>query len=144
VSPEEMRIAIAEACGRRVDFWGYEWQHSDKNRTWHLSRPYLSEEDARGAMRDTGRWGPVRWVGAIKHASIAPDYLNDLNAMHEAEKALTEEQHGSYRINLAVICGYDILNPGNSDPKHYRRYVSATAAQRAEAFCRTVYPERFS
>jgi hypothetical protein len=55
-----------------------------------------------------------------------PDYLNDLNAMHEAEKALTSEQ-------LEVYC--NILHK----PNHGVYWaIHATASQRAEAFLRTI------
>ena len=58
-----------------------------------------------------------------------PDYCNDLNAMHEAEKELTEIQCAFYRQNLHEI----ITNIPAS------RYVwHATARKRAEAFLRTI------
>lgn len=53
-----------------------------------------------------------------------PDYCNDLNAMHEAEKVLTNIQREHYRTELVYqYSGGDIF---------------ATAAQRAEAFLRTI------
>jgi hypothetical protein len=55
--------------------------------------------------------------------STLPDYLSDLNAMHEAEKVLTPEQGWEYAQNLVVDGG---------------RGWFATAAQRAEAFLRTL------
>ena len=55
-----------------------------------------------------------------------PDYLNDLNAMHEAEKVLTWKNQGDYAVALGR--SYDGSFP----------HVTATAAQRAEAFLRTI------
>jgi len=55
-----------------------------------------------------------------------PDYLNSLNAMHKAEKWLIEDdQHayGCYCIDLQ---------------EEYGNTVHLTAAQRAEAFLRTI------
>jgi hypothetical protein len=55
-----------------------------------------------------------------------PDYLNDLNAMHEAEKWLIEDdQHayGCYCIDLQ---------------EEYGNTVHLTAVQRAEAFLKTI------
>jgi hypothetical protein len=52
-----------------------------------------------------------------------PDYLNDLNAMHEAEKVLTADQWFEY----------DRLMPLRDPQK-----IHATAAQRAEAFIKTL------
>ncbi len=70
--------------------------------------------------RDPEAWHPL------------PDYLNDLNAMHEAEKVLSRGQNynqsrgfGRYKTALAEVC----------DEQHP---IDATAAQRAEAFLRTI------
>jgi hypothetical protein len=61
-----------------------------------------------------------------------PDYLHDLNAMHEAEKVLSRGEDynqtggfGRYKTALAEVC----------DEQHP---IDATAAQRAEAFLRTI------
>ena len=59
----------------------------------------------------------------MPHARIPylnmPDYLNDLNAMHEAEKVLNDHQWDDYICQLGHAMG-------------------ATAAQRAEAFLKTL------
>jgi hypothetical protein len=55
-----------------------------------------------------------------------PDYLNDLNAMHEAEKMLTNDQKT------------DFIRAVNKGDFSNRRLAFATAAQRAEAFLRTL------
>ena len=61
-----------------------------------------------------------------------PDYTQDLNAMHEAEKVLSRGAgyhqtggFGLYKTALAEVC----------DEQHP---IDATAAQRAEAFLRTL------
>jgi hypothetical protein len=61
-----------------------------------------------------------------------PDYLNDLNAMHEVEKVLTFDQAGIYERTLAAI-QLRQTGIGNCSPPRYH----VTAAQRAEAFLRT-------
>jgi hypothetical protein len=57
---------------------------------------------------------------------VIPDYLNDLNAMHDAEGALNREsgynENGGYGLYLVAL---------NHD-------VSAPAEERAEAFLRTL------
>ena len=56
-----------------------------------------------------------------------PDYLNDLNAMHEAEmKLIAGDLDTEYRETLDKVCG------------QYAIIFRATAAQRAEAFIRTL------
>jgi hypothetical protein len=57
-------------------------------------------------------------------AEFTPDYLNDLNAMHEAEKVLNNVQRERYRTELVY--------------SHAGGDVFATSAQRAEAFLRTI------
>jgi hypothetical protein len=59
-----------------------------------------------------------------------PDYLNDLNAMHEAEKILTHDQADSFTEFLWSQYPGHVL---------FDSYIwHATAAQRAEAFLRTI------
>lgn len=73
-------------------------------------------------------WGPLYKTpkGIVR---VCPDYLGDLNTMHEAEKVF--EGYGmrqSYRRNLLIACDTTELN----------EIISATGAQRAEAFLRTI------
>ncbi len=66
-----------------------------------------------------------RWRSPLGHyyeEQTPPDYLNDLNAMHEAEKVLTAEQAWQYVQILAV--------DGDG--------WCATAAKRAKAFLLTL------
>jgi hypothetical protein len=56
-----------------------------------------------------------------------PDYLNDLNAMQEVERAMNNNDWWKFVEYLTNICGGGIALG-----------VSATAAQRAEAFLKTV------
>jgi len=96
MTEEQQRIAIAEACGYKY-LESYGWFDKD-GETY-----YIGNED-------------------IVSPQI-PDYLNDLNAMHEAEKVLTADQW--YK--------YDRLMPLRDPQK-----IHSPAAQRAEAFLRTI------
>jgi hypothetical protein len=62
-----------------------------------------------------------------------PDYLNDLNAMHEAEKVLTDAQMIKFERELGVI----VCKFAMQDGPAYKIW-HATAAQRAKAFLRTL------
>ena len=70
--------------------------------------------------------------GAIDYGTeeclkLTPDYLNNLNAMHEAEKVLDiVAERGDYWDYLSFITG------GEDE------MIYATASQRAEAFLRTL------
>lgn len=86
----------------------------------------------------------IEWIGCVgcdyedltgidpatgKYCQL-PDYLNDLNACHEMEKTgIRCSQRGSYFTWLRRICDRDKL--GHDE-------IQATAAQRAEAFLRTI------
>ena len=96
---EQQRIAIAEACG---------WKETE---AWLDGRRCFERADSNAG------WD----------FDSLPDYLNDLNAMHEAEKTLTDKAHEEFRLNL-----YDVIGDDS------RLIVSSTASQRAEAFLRTI------
>lgn len=110
MSPEAQRIAIAEACG------------------WMEIRQCTCKRTPRGNYKQDG----------IVRSEHLPDYLNDLNAMHEAEKVLNPPASGcltdasthskewlEYSNQLAWVCPMGT-------------WIRATAAQRAEAFLRTL------
>ena len=61
-----------------------------------------------------------------------PDYLNDLNAMHEAEKVLSRAQRVAFVSALCGVVGLTWRPTSHFDTIH------ATAAQRAEAFLKTL------
>ncbi len=101
----KQRIAIAEACG------------------WTDVRE-LDDVYPDGSVA-AGIW----WQGvnpSEKVEDLIPDYINDLNAMHEAEKVLGD------KLDVYTLCLYHITKGG--DKMAYR----ATAAQRAEAFLKTI------
>ena len=105
MSPEKQRIAIAEACGWDIDpveahGWGSRGQ-------WCV-RP----NDAKRQL-------------VSRHMEL-PNYLNDLNAMHEAEKAVLLGNDWSWDF-------MDELERITDKVPHF-----ATAAQHAEAFLRTI------
>jgi hypothetical protein len=103
MNPEQQRIAIAEACG------------------WKPGECPCGDELCNAWETPAGD----NW-------EYLPDYLNDLKAMHAAEKVLSRGEHynqtggfGFYVHILGQIC--------------YRRHlVDATAAIRAEAFLKTI------
>ena len=67
------------------------------------------------------------WVERLQTYAALPDYLNDLNAMHEAEKVLKGGMRSKYDAELTLICSRD-----------YNFIWESTASQRAEAFLRTI------
>jgi hypothetical protein len=74
------------------------------------------------------------WFSSSGVATLGnPDYLNDLNAMHEAEKSLFSHNMERYENKLSMIVG-DRLR---AEYKPF--YVThAAASQRAEAFLKTI------
>ena len=107
MNPEQQRIAIAEACG---------WKNADHPDVMKFKQGWTM---------------PEKWCmdpnGELRFNHDRPNYLHDLNAMHEAEKTLTDKAHEEFRLNL-----YDVIGDDS------RLIVSSTAAQRAEAFLCTI------
>ena len=64
------------------------------------------------------------------------DYCNDLNAMHEAERSLNSQHVQDYTFNLLHVTNND--GTGFYGTLGCFAHVHATAAQRAEAFLRTL------
>ena len=109
MNPKEQRIAIAGACG---------WTNLE------LKQLFETEEDN---VKLALVGSPPGITGGGKRV---PDYLNDLNACHEMEKSLTDDQTEDYLINLAWNDRDKIMD------EHVLAF--ATAAQRAEAFLKTL------
>jgi hypothetical protein len=112
MTPEKQRIAIAEASG-----WTRVWDSAF--RQWIQRSP-----DKALATCDpdpNANWELHR----------LPDYLNDLNAMHEAELAVfgNDWDEALWAIYKHTLYGVIEMN---------RHVLNSTAAQRAEAFLRTI------
>jgi hypothetical protein len=114
MKPEKQRIAIAEACG---------WKNADHPDAMKLKQGWTM---------------PEKWCmdpkGVLRFNHHRPDYLNDLNAMHQAEKVLTKNKSMEYAFRLADSW---ILNGEDKQPDLVRGFC-ATAAERAEAFLKTI------
>jgi len=98
MTSEQINIAIAEACG---------WQVHPRDRFIVI---------------------PPNSPHSVQPLYTIPDYCNDLNAMHEAEKTLDDYQYFNY-------CRHHLPDTQRSEMAQGR---TATAHQRAEAFLRTI------
>lgn len=78
----------------------------------------------------TMQWSYALAFGRFVAASV-PNYTEDLNAMHEAEKVLI-------RPNLYAQGGWGMYLRHLSIVTDEQHPIDATAAQRAEAFLRTI------
>lgn len=105
MTEEQINIAIAEACG---------WTH------------------CRIASNVHSRIIPVgtRPLGVPGMEDYLPDYLNDLNAMREAEKVLDAVECQEYFDILDACLPFKESYPAITCCFHY------SAQERAEAFCR--------
>lgn len=119
MKPEQQRIAIAEWCGllERNDGAVVVFQR------W----------DAPDAI-----WQRVLFNDGSERPCIVPnipDYLNDLNAMHEAEELLIRSLGADTQYVKTLT---EIASKQNTHYTPFRAAVTATAAQRAEALLRTI------
>ena len=74
--------------------------------------------------------GDLRWV----ERSRVPNFYHDLNACHEAEQKLTDDDFRNYELWLYHTT---TTNPNPNYGMH-RAMICATAPQRCEAFLRTL------
>ncbi len=110
LTQEQKRIRIAEACGI--------------THAWDVPRNPVGATAC----------GWLGWSGGKQVA--VPDYFGSLDAMHDAENALSDVQHNAYRGMLGSMIRTE---KGLKDASILsRKFVSATAEQRAEAFGRTL------
>ena len=120
MTPDKQRIAIAAACG---------WvQTTEYNSVagWHKMTNKIVDEFFCKYTYDDDKQ-PISCV--YKATSELPNYLHDLNAMHEAERILDGYMMLKYASELLAVIG-----GGSGCFSH----IHATAAQRAEAFLRTI------
>lgn len=110
MTPEQINRAIAEHCG---------WHHFISNDEYGNARALRPYEEAK--------------TGCV--FTDIPNYNGDLNAMHEAEKELPDEAAGVYEGHIYEVCK---VQPDTIFASDLRKVICATAAQRAEAFLRTV------
>lgn len=77
----------------------------------------------------------IGWKLNSQYIPKLPDYLNDLNAMHEAVGSLPGDQVVQFceHLNISTGAGFQSLRI-----YQMRSLIMATAAQRAEAFLRTI------
>lgn len=115
MSPEKQRIAIAEACGY-LDL-------------------YRGSRRGNKAANGSTLWGTkdAPSINYPRDYSVVPDFLNDLNAMREAEDILDDAGVTKYIDNLIKVTkadqhGVDVI---------YWCVYHASASERAEAFLRT-------
>ena len=89
----------------------------------------MTPEHQRIAIAEACGWTTKHkglWVERLQTYAALPNYLNDLNAMHELEGILTNEQ-------IEVYCSF------LQKPQWGIWWgIHATASQRAEAFLRTI------
>jgi hypothetical protein len=132
MTPEQQRIAIAEAVGVKPEL-----------RDWHAESP----DGSSICFSAETEYAVVSWLETLPKGSWAkdyvarpyyryPDYTGSLDCMHEAEKALTMDQMRIYQDELIRWNNRAYRTGG---PTHHGLWViHATAAQRAEAFLRTI------
>jgi hypothetical protein len=139
---EQQQIAIAEFCGwKKITFytqypktWGKNPARYDKP-VWKLTKRNDLEECGDKSHCAYG------WKGSDGDINVSylPDYLNDLNAMREAEKLLNYYQLSTYEdILVKVVNAGDSVTSWYEDSGCRLEVIRATAAQRAEAFLRTL------
>lgn len=123
----QQRIKIAEACGWKPCGW----------------RPiHSSHKPTDLALGGTEEWWRLAEENTVARLEDLPDYPNDLNAMHEAEKVLDENLLYRYGNKLDDITRIEEIMEmsyvNGPEAGMYPELFRATSEQRAEAFLRTL------
>lgn len=124
MTPERQRIVIAEACG---------WTQCQP-RASVTDTPWISGINPEPAkiVAVVERDGTHRAARESDYGfETLPDYPNDLNAMHDAERVLLPLHWPAYLSYLSARTGDGTLHTE-------KRLCHAAAARRAEAFLRTL------
>ncbi len=79
----------------------------------------------------------IVWKRGEQYRFALPQYSSSLDAMHEAEKTLTDDQRGRVMDYLCEIVRRD-HNPAAGPMTAIITAFFSTAAQRSEAFLRTL------
>jgi len=93
------------------------------NRDWYSMMPIVEYFE----NTDQYKLWPIIEQSLVPFVEHLPDYLTDLNAMHDAEKGMSDDNAEKFRAWLLQVNGYN-----------HDRVVSCTAAQRAKAFLKTI------
>ncbi len=121
---EEINAAVAAACGWVDVILAVPWQVEYPEDFSPIPCGVRPAHDRRSSPL---RWGPV------------PNYCNDLNAMHEAEKTLRREQYEDYLDNLCITLGGELYTSARETHADVLFLLAnKTAKQKAEAFLRTL------
>lgn len=130
LSPEEQRIKVAELCGWQEVRYGCDsgsYRGVVGTRPgWPIGKNYMEELRKRPS-------GDFLWAHNA-YNQMTPDYLNDLNAMHEAESIIGVGQISRY---MRLLADRDKITDSDIKRDDWAA-VHATAAQRAEAFVLTM------
>lgn len=120
MTDEQINIAIAETCG---------WTEVEERKHVSIDYDTPSVTTRRGIMGYHENYDSLQFIS---------NYCNDLNAMHEAEQILWGmDWNNRYAFNdhLANILRGRTVNRNEWDAE---TLLDATAAQRAEAFLKTI------
>lgn len=130
MTDDEIRIAVADASGLKARYG------LRKRGLWYRPNASgytgMSDQAGRYTLEEAKKHEYIRGCDDdVKIAALPlPDYLEDLNAMHEVEKTLDAVQRGRYSTLLA-----------QRDEKTFTwdfDTIHATARQRCEAYLRTI------
>lgn len=141
MTDREINEAIAEACGW---VWYRIPKTPSETRVYRcLFHPSIHEIDQspEWLVRADGTEGICNWEYMQRDGHV-PDYCKDLNAVHSAVATLTRERYDAddgFTYHLARVVHQDPDEAG----WNFYELQEATARQRAEAFIKTVCPEKW-
>jgi hypothetical protein len=127
MKPKAQMIAIAESCG-------WKWiQTNDEAKSGLIGTdsPHSGNIPYQGTNYPSNKHLPT-------YGKAIPDYLNDLNAMHEAEKMLYGDPNLPKKYTQQIKKAIRREAGVTKAQMDFDMCITATAAQRAEAFLKTI------
>lgn len=128
---DKQRTLIGAACGR--------FEHSFFCPTCQKNIRYyepLSDEERQIARNEISGAGYHQLCGSSLE-TVLPNYTSDLNAMHDAEKKLTEPQQWKY-FQVLMERGGDSFDGKNVSPATAVMMLGWSAEAKAEAFLKAI------
>ena len=137
MDPKEQQAALAKALGK-LNHCG----DNIEDHQWENYRPVVVKEFTADYIRMCEVCGASQWQSPncvnrnTNEERIAPDYLNDLNAMHNAILTLSSDDQELCQVWISNI----VLGHGNSllGRGELVKLMNVTAAQLACAFLKTL------
>jgi hypothetical protein len=129
LSPDELRVKVAELCGINPYRWTFCYQHEEGS---DQSSHYESLEQAEKYWREI--YGGPEYAGEITRVVQTPNWPESLDSCREFEDAMNFSTRHLYVVNLQKVMSVTLTPP---NLVHHSACVFATPLQKCQAYILT-------